>query len=133
VARRRPRSFLADTDIFIDYLNGVRRARELLDAPDFHVYYAAVTRKELVAKPELSATERRRIELLLRSHRLIPVDDAIAERFSRLLTRYAGQGLRKSDALVAATAWSRSLPLLMRNSRHYRFISEIKLLGPDAL
>ena len=86
---RRPASLLADTDIFIDYLNGVERMKA--------------------------------------------VDEKIAERFSDLLEKYARHGLRNADALVAATAWSRALPLLSRNIRHYRFISEITLLDPSKL
>jgi predicted nucleic acid-binding protein len=88
-----------------------------------------VTKKELLAKTGLSATERRRIRMLLQYHRQIPIDERIAERFSSLLAKYANHGLRKVDALVAATAWSRRLPLLTRNTRHYRFISEISLLN----
>ncbi len=130
---RRPISLLADTDIFIDYLNGVKRMREILDPPRYRVYYSMVAKKELLAKPGLSATERRRIQMLLLKHRLIPVDEKIAERFSRLLAKYANHGLRKADALVAATAWSRTFPLLTRNTRHYRFISEITLLDPAEL
>ena len=94
------------------------------------VYFAAITRKELLAKPRLSSTERRRVELLLLKHRLIPVDENIAENFSFLLQKYSRQGLRNADALVAATAWSRNLPLFTRNIRHYRFISEITLFDP---
>lgn len=130
---RRPASLLADTDIFIDYLNGVERMKTILDSPRHRVYYSAVTRKELLAKPGLPSTERRRIRMLLLKHRLIPVDEKIAERFSDLLEKYARHGLRNADALVAATAWSRALPLLSRNIRHYRFISEITLLDPSKL
>jgi predicted nucleic acid-binding protein len=124
---RRLRSFVVDTDIFIDYLNGFERMREILDSPLHRIYFAAITRKELLAKPRLSSRERRRIELLLLKHRLIPVDENIAEKFSSLLQKYNRQGLRNGDALVAATAWSRNLPLFTRNVRHYRFISEITL------
>ncbi len=124
----RPRSLVVDTDIFIDYLNGVEPMREIVDSPRYRVYYATVTRKELLAKPGLSSTERRRIEMLLLKHRLIRIDARIAQCFSDLLARYADRGLRKADALVAATAWSRVLPLLTKNTRHYRFISEITLL-----
>jgi hypothetical protein len=130
---QRPAALLVDTDIFIDYLNGVKRMREILDSPRYRVYYSIVTRKELLAKPGLSATERRRIHLLLQYHRKILVDRQIAERFSPLLEKYANHGLRKADALVAAAAWSRRLPLLTRNIRHYRFISEITLLNPTEL
>lgn len=125
-----PTSFLVDTDILIDYLNGVQRLREILDSPGYKVYYSVITKKELLAKPGLSSRERRRIAILLLKHRLIPVDENIAEHFSRLLAKYAHHDLRKADALVAATAWSRRLPLFTRNTRHYRFISEITLVDP---
>jgi predicted nucleic acid-binding protein len=130
---RSPTAFVVDSDILIDYLNGVKRMREILDAPGYRIYYSTVTRKELLAKPGLSATERRRIHMLLLYHRQIPIDEQIAERFSSLLEKYANHGLRKADALVAATAWSRRLPLFTRNTRHYRFISEITLLNPTEL
>jgi hypothetical protein len=47
---RRPTSFVVDTDILIDYLNGIQRMREILDVPRYRVYYSAVTKKELLAK-----------------------------------------------------------------------------------
>jgi predicted nucleic acid-binding protein len=127
---RRPSSFLVDTDIFIDYLNGFERIRDILDSPLHRVYFAAITRKELLGNPGLSSTDRRRVEILLLKHRLIRVDENIAENFSSLLEKYKRQGLRNGDALVAATAWSRNLPLFTRNVKHYRFIGEIKLIDP---
>jgi len=36
-------------------------------------------------------------------HRLIRIDESIAEHFSSLLQKYSRQGLRNGDALVAAT------------------------------
>ena len=123
-------SLLVDTDIFIDYLNGIERMRAVLDSRRYVIYYSAVTRKELLAKPGLSSTERHRIQMLLLKHRLIPIDQRIAERFSRLLNKYARHGLRNADALIAATAWSRKLRLLTRNTKHYRFISEITMIDP---
>ena len=123
-------SLLVDTDIFIDYLNGIERMRVVLDSRRYVIYYSAVTRKELLAKPGLSSTERHRIQMLLLKHRLIPIDQRIAERFSRLLNKYARHGLRNADALIAATAWSRKLRLLTRNTKHYRFISEITMIDP---
>ena len=104
--------------------------REILDSPLHRAYLASITRKELLARPHLSSTERRRVELLLLKHRLIPVDEIIGKHFSFLLQKYSRLGLRNADALVAATAWSRNLPLFTRNVRHYRFISEITLFNP---
>lgn len=65
-------------------------------------------------------------ELLARS-RMIVVDDAIAEKYWQLLKKYEARGLRQADAVIAATAWQSSLPLLTRNQKHFRFITEIKL------
>jgi predicted nucleic acid-binding protein len=126
---RRQTSLLLDMDILINYLNDVEQMRRILDSTPYRVYYGLVTKKELLAKRNLSSTERGRIQMLLLKHRLIPLDEMIAERFSYLLAKYTKQGLRKADALVAATAWSRTLPLLTRNIRHYRFISEITLIN----
>jgi predicted nucleic acid-binding protein len=36
--------------------------------------------------------------------------------------------LRVDDALIAATAWVKRLPLLTRNRKHYEFIAEITLM-----
>jgi len=120
-------AFLIDTDIFIDYLKGIQPACALLDSPQFDTYYSSWTRKELLAKPGLRESERQEIVTLLGRFRMIPVDDAVAEKYWKLLKKYESQGLRQADAIVAATAWQKSLPLLTRNQKHLRFISEIEL------
>lgn len=50
--------FLADTDILIAYLNR-REFRGYLEAPRFKIYYSAVTKKELLSKRGLRASERK--------------------------------------------------------------------------
>lgn len=64
---------------------------------------------------------------MLNRFRIITVDDAIAEKYWLLLKKYESQGLRQADAIVAATAWQKNFPLLTRNQKHFRFISEIEL------
>jgi predicted nucleic acid-binding protein len=120
-------ALLIDTDIFIDYLKGVQPARALLDSAQFDFYYSSWTRKELLAKPGLKESERQEVGALLRLFRMISVDDAIAEKYWQLLKKYEAQGLRQADAIIAATAWQRSFPLLTRNQKHFRVISEIEL------
>jgi len=119
-------ALLIDTDIFIDYLKSIRPACALLDSSEFDLYYSSWTRKELLAKPGLTETERQEIEVLLARFRMISVDDAIAEKYWLLLKKYESQGLRQADAIVAA-AWQKSLSLLTRNQKHFRFVSEIEL------
>jgi predicted nucleic acid-binding protein len=83
--------------------------------------------KRTLAKPGLRESERQEIEVLLARFRMISVDDAIAEKYWVLLKKYESQGLHQADAIVSATAWEKNLPLLTRNQKHFRFISEIEL------
>lgn len=116
-----------DSDIFIDYLKDIEAARALLDSTQFNFYYSSWTKKELLAKPGLSDRERREVEALLGRYRLAPVDDAIADKYWTLLKKYEARGLRQADAIIAATAWQLDLPLLTRNQKHFRIITEIEL------
>ncbi len=119
-------SVLVDTDIVIDYFN-TGRFSALFDSPRFIVYYSTVTKKELLTKPGLRETEREAIEAELRRCRLVPISEAIASRYSHLRHRYSS--LDKGDALIAATALVKRLPLLTRNKRHYRMVQGIDLFG----
>jgi predicted nucleic acid-binding protein len=120
-------ALLIDTDILIDYLKSIQPACVLLDSTQFDFYYSSWTRKELLAKPDLKESERQEIDVLLGRFRIVSVDDAIAEKYWVLLKKYESQGLRQADAIIAATAWQKNLPLLTRNQKHFRFISEIEL------
>ncbi len=91
------------------------------------MYCSAVTRKELLSKPDLTSTERERILRLLHVVRVLNVDSVIAAAASELLQKYHSNPLRVNDALIAATAWTKELPLLTRNRKHYEFIAEIVL------
>ena len=59
--------------------------------------------------------------------RVLNVDPVIAAAASELLQEYPNDPLRVNDALIAATAWTKKLPLLTRNRKHYEFITEIEL------
>jgi predicted nucleic acid-binding protein len=55
------------------------------------------------------------------------IDSDISIKYSDLLAKYHERGLQPPDAIIAATAWSKKLPLLTRNRRHFSYIEEIKL------
>ncbi len=115
---------LIDTDIFIDYLN-TGFLSTILESKNFEIYYSVVTKKELLSKRGLKDTERQAILFTLRRHRIILLDNRIATIYSDLRRQHPT--LDKEDALVAATALARRLPLLTRNWKHYRMIKGITL------
>jgi predicted nucleic acid-binding protein len=110
---------LIDTDIFIDYFK-VGLLRQVFEGKEFEIYYSVVTKKELLSKSGLRESERQAILLTLKRYRLIPLDDRIARKYSEIRGRY--QTLEKADALIAATALVRKLPLVTRNIRHFQNI-----------
>jgi predicted nucleic acid-binding protein len=64
-------SYLVDTDILIDWLRGQLWVRKLILSDDVRLYCSAVTRKELLSRPGLKDSERRRILRLLTSRILL--------------------------------------------------------------
>lgn len=123
----RKEPLLVDIDIFIAYLNQ-RQYRRYLENEQWRVYYSAVTKKELLAKRGLSDQERRAIFLLLKEYRRIDTTQAIAARYSELRRQYPR--LEANDALIAASALTRQIPLLTGNHRHFRFVDGLRLLMP---
>jgi hypothetical protein len=120
---------LIDTDIVIDYLN-VGLLRTIFEDRRFEVYYSVVTKKELLSKAGLKETERQAVLFTLRRHRIIPLDDRITGAYSDLRRRYPS--LAKEDALIAATALVKKLPLVTRNVKHYKNIQGLILFkGTD--
>jgi len=96
----------------IDWLKGLPWAKRLVWSGDSSLYCSSVTRKELFSKPGLSDSERKRIVRLLHHIRVLEVDAVIAAAASELLQKYTHTPLQVYDALVAATAWTKRLPLI---------------------
>jgi predicted nucleic acid-binding protein len=119
-------SVLVDTDIFIDYFN-TSRFHALFDSTRFTVYYSVVTKKELLGKAGLRDSERESILVELTRCRFIPLSDSIAARYSDLRRLYPS--LDKGDALLAATALVKRLPLMTRNKRHFQMVAGLTLFG----
>lgn len=118
-------SVLVDTDIFIDYLN-TGRFSSVFDSR-FIVYYSIVTKKELLTKHGLREAEREAIVAELSRCRLINLSDSITARYSNLRRQHPS--LDKADALIAATALVKRLPLVTRNKRHFRIVEDLPLFG----
>ena len=120
-------SVIVDTGVFIAWFHGDRYAQDFFRSAQRVIYYAKVTRKELLREP-IRVSEALRIKTFLSRYRLVSQDEHIAERFSELLQKYAYLRMHPPDALIAATAWSRNLPLLTANVRHFAPIDEITVI-----
>ena len=115
---------LVDTDVFIDYFNAGQHAG-VLDDRRATIYYSVVTRKELLGKLGLKDSERQAIVDALRRFRLVPLTPAIAARYTAVRRRTPG--LERADALIAAKALDKRLPLMTRNWRHFRRVPGLTL------
>jgi hypothetical protein len=117
---------LVDTDVLIDFLNSGFLS-SILDGEGFEIYYSVVTKKELLSKRGLRDSERKAIALTLERFRVVPLNQWITDRYARLRRDYPS--LEKEDALIAATAITKKLPLLTRNWKHYRSIEGLTLFA----
>jgi len=107
---------LVDTDVFIDHLRGARPLR----TNGHRLHYSVITRAEL-----LSGTRGvQEAPVLLAPLGEVPVDREIAERAGRVRR---ATGIRLPDALIAATALSRSMLLATRNRRDFDRVPKLAL------
>lgn len=118
---------LMDTDIIIDSLRGIRVAKELFRTEGVDLYCSILTKKELLSKGGLKDSERKRIINLLGKMKILRIDDDIKNKFLLLIKKYGESPERTADYIIAATAWSKRLPLLTRNRKHFEHIKEIRL------
>src|SRR3989338_781922 len=118
---------LVDTDIVIDYLKGVKPARDLFKSDDIDIYCSVLSKKELLSKIGLRESERKRIMELMSRLKVLKIDTDINKKYMLLLDEYGVRQGSIVDYVIAATAWAKNLPLLTRNRKHFEWIKEIKL------
>jgi predicted nucleic acid-binding protein len=123
-------SILIDTDLLIDLANNESSAKERLvkESQKFLLKISIITELELIVgcrnKQELEALDK-----FLRQFSIVQLNREISTKAEELMrSYYLSHGLLIADALIAATAISSQIPLLSKNQRDYRFISELNLL-----
>lgn len=104
---------LLDTNILIDYLNGIDAAREEIDR-----YQAPLI--SLVSWMEVMAgakpAEEPVVRAFLRQFELVPLDASVAESAVRIRREHR---VRLPDAIVWASAQVRSALLVTRNTKDF--------------
>ena len=122
---------LIDTDILIDVSRGIPIAINRLqsEVENSTLAISSITQMELIVGCR-NKTELQSLEKFLQRYVIIKVDELITDKAIELLIRYRlSHGLLIPDGLIAATAIVTDTPLLSKNQRDYRFISELNLLS----
>lgn len=121
---------LVDSDILIDVSRNVQEAIDYLrrQSGAFTLTISSITQMELLVGCR-NKTEQRQLERFLRPFPIVALNEAIADQSVALLRQYRlSHGLLIPDALIAATALVRGVPLATMNQRDYRFIAGLQLL-----
>ena len=121
---------LIDTDILIDVSRGIPIAINRLqsEAENSTLAISSITQMELIVGCR-NKTELQNLEKFLQRYVVIKVDELITDKAIELLIQYRlSHGLLIPDGFIAATAIVTDTPLLSKNQRDYRFISELNLL-----
>lgn len=122
-------SILIDTDILIDLANNDIIAQERLvqESQKLLPTISIITKLELMVgcrnKRELESLEK-----FLQQFIILQLNQQISVKAEQLINYYyLSHRLLIPDALIAATAIEYKIPLLSKNQRDYRFISELNL------
>ena len=124
------KQLLVDTDILIDVANNTSTAinRLKLEAQSLSLVVSVITQMELIVGCR-NKTELQYLKKFLQDYELIAIDESVSIKATELVENYRlSHGLLIPDALIAATAITRNIPLLSKNQKDYRFILELNLL-----
>jgi predicted nucleic acid-binding protein len=116
---------LIDTDVLIDYLRDYSAAVSYVEAQQERFLISVVTVAELYAGVR-EGEERARLEQFLRAFEIIPLDLRLAVQgglYRRDYSKSHNVGL--ADALIAAAATQRQVPLVTLNRKHFPMLQDV--------
>jgi len=119
-----------DTDVMIWALRGNAKAdRTLLELDGFQV--PAIAYMELLqGLPDKAALRQLKQTMRDWQAQIMVMNEAISSRAIFLMEqRLLSHGLLLADALIAATAIEKGLPLMSANSKHFQGIEGLELLN----
>ena len=121
---------LIDTDVLIDVARGDVQANSILQAlaEESSPAISVVTHMELLVG---CRDKRELVELdkFIKPFQVFNLSQQVSESALSLLRKYRlSHGLLIPDALIAATAITRSADLLSKNQRDFRYIADLHLL-----
>ena len=122
--------YLIDSDVLIDISQGIKAAREYVDALTEEWGISQVSALELIVGAR-DQRELATIDAFLSAYAIIPIRESTGKRAYELLRLYAkSHGLHVFDSLIAGTAMEEGLTLVTRNQRHFGVIKGLPLAIP---
>jgi hypothetical protein len=121
---------IVDTDILIDVARGIDEAVQCLKRYEGQPMFviSIITKMELIVGCR-DNNELRHTERFLQRFQILNINETISMKATQLLLQYRlSHGLLIADAFIASTAICWNYPLISKNQRDYRFISELNLL-----
>lgn len=122
---------LVDTDILVDHLRGIEKAKEYLKSVENGAIRGVIS---VITEAELAAGESMKDMLVqMKVRRLVgllekaEVTSEMAWKAGELKRDYK---CRLMDALIAATAMKLNLKLVTRNVKHYEKIAGLEIEEP---
>ena len=88
------------------------------------LYLSAISEVELFSFPRLSESEIAKIEAILETMAIIPLDSRIARTAGQIQRLYR---LKIADSVIAATAMFTGTVLLTRNVRDFKRIKDLPI------
>ena len=119
-----------DTNILIAYLGGESKIIEQIQEwrrQDVILFVSSITECELLSYSKLSGAFEKKIERFLRENFIdVPFSRQIAQRAG--VIRRKTTGLKLPDAAIAALAQEMKTPLVTRNVRDFKKISDLPIV-----
>ena len=120
-----------DTDILIDHLRGMEKAKEYLreiEEGKVRTAISVITEAELAAGQSMKdSSVQMKVKRLLNILEKVEVTSKIAWRAGEIKRNYKS---RLMDALIAATALEFNSKLVTRNVKHYEMIGDLEIEKP---
>ncbi len=119
--------YLVDTDVFIWYLRGNEKARDLLHKIDFAI--SSVTYMELIQGMR-NKQELKLFQKMVKSWQIkvIYIDEEISAKALFYMEEYfLSHTMQLADSLIAATCTRYGLTLITANDKHYRILKDLDI------
>lgn len=119
--------FLLDTNAFLFLTSSTASLEKLKN--DSLFFISVITELELLSFGKLTSEEESLIRRILKTTSIFNIDNDIKERTIELRRKY---NIKLPDAIIAATAETKTLPLIT-NDKYFSKIEEIKVLTIEQL